>query len=51
MLMLDRERGADVRYQLMDAQEMLDTGTEDAALNEKLQQCITDCHTIFDAAA
>ncbi len=51
MLMLDRERGADVRYQLMDAQEMLGAGTEDAALNEKLQQCITDCHTIFDAAA
>ncbi|MGN1009041.1 MAG: CapA family protein [Butyricicoccus sp.] len=51
MLMLDRESGADVRYQLLDAQATLDEGGISDALAAKLQQCIDDCHTIFDAAA
>ncbi|MGM9612822.1 MAG: CapA family protein [Butyricicoccus sp.] len=51
MLMLDRESGADVRFQLLDAQTTLDEGGISDALAAKLQQCIDDCHTIFDAAA
>ncbi len=51
MLMLDRESGADVRFQLLDAQATLDAGGVSEVLAAKLRQCIADCHTIFDAAA
>lgn len=51
MLMLDRESGADVRFQLLDAQATLDAGGVSDALAAKLRQCIDDCHAIFGAAA
>lgn len=47
MLMLDREAGADIRFQLLDAQATLAEENLSESLRAKLEQCITDCHTIF----
>ena len=50
MLMLDREEGASLRFELLDAQAALDAGVEDPWLEGKLNKCIEDCRTIFGEA-
>ncbi len=47
LLMLDREKGADVRYELLDAYQTLADGTAPEDVAAKLQQAIADCHTIL----
>lgn len=50
MLMLDRESGADVRFQLLDVYNELAAGTAGETLTAKLQQAVQDCHDIFGSA-
>lgn len=47
MLMLDREKGAEVRHQLLDVHKTLREGNPDEALRAKLEQAVIDCETIF----
>ena len=49
MLMLDRESGADVRFELLDVYKTLGSGQADAALTAKLEQAVIDCHSILGA--
>ncbi len=47
LLMLDRESGADVRFELLDVYQTLSSGQADETLTAKLEQAIADCHTIL----
>lgn len=47
LLMLDREKGASVRHELLDVHKTLREGNPDAWLREKLEQAVIDCAEIF----
>lgn len=47
MLMLDRESGADVRYELLDVYRTLADGQASPELTAKLEQAAADCRTIL----
>lgn len=49
MLMLDREAGADPRFELLDVGAVLADGTWDDGITEKAQQAAVDCSAIFTA--
>ncbi len=49
MLMLDREAGAEVRFQLLDVYAEIAKGDGAAVSQARLQQCIEDCHRILGA--
>jgi len=49
MLMLDREAGADVRFQLLDVYAEMAKGDGAAVSQTRLQQCVEDCHRILGA--
>lgn len=49
MLMLDREKGASVRHELVDVYKTLDAGGAGDGLDVRLRQAIADCHEIFGA--
>lgn len=47
MLMLNRGSGADIRFELLDVYKTLSQNLDDANLNNRLNQAITDCHNIL----
>lgn len=50
LLMLDREQGADVRFELIDCHKAVNDPETPQWIADKAAQAITDCHTILGAA-
>lgn len=50
LVMLDREQGADMRFELLDCYAVLNDAQASEWLTGKARQAIDDCHTILGAA-